>query len=67
MTAFPAAIAVAASWDPHLMTTIGAAIGVEHATKGHGVALTPTVNILRLPQWGRSFETSARTRISPLS
>ena len=57
VTAFPAAIAVAASWNREVMTLIGAAIGEEHAAKGHGVALTPTVNILRLPHWGRSFET----------
>ena len=39
------------------MTRLGAAIGTEHVRKGHGVALTPTVNILRIPHWGRSFET----------
>ena len=57
VTAFPCAIAVAASWNVELMTRIGAAIGAEHLRKGHGVALTPTVNILRVPHWGRSFET----------
>ena len=57
VTAFPAAIALAASWDRRLLTSVGAAIGVEHLRKGHGVALTPTVNIVRIPHWGRSFET----------
>ncbi len=57
VTAFPSSIAVAASWNRDLMTRLGAAIGTEHVRKGHGVALTPTVNILRIPHWGRSFET----------
>jgi beta-glucosidase len=57
VTAYPCAIAVAASWNLDLMTRVGAAIGAEHLRKGHGVALTPTVNMLRLPHWGRSFET----------
>ncbi len=57
VTAFPSSIAVAASWNRDLMTRVGAAIGTEHVRKGHGVALTPTVNILRIPHWGRSFET----------
>lgn len=57
VTAFPAAVGVAASWDLELVTQLGAAMGTEQFTKGHGVALTPTVNILRIPHWGRSFET----------
>ncbi|MGW0336930.1 beta-glucosidase [Streptomyces sp. NPDC003011] len=57
VTAFAAAVSMAASWDPDLLSRLGRAMGNEHAAKGHGVALTPTVNILRLPHWGRSFET----------
>ena len=33
------------------------AYGAEQAGKGHNIALAPTVNILRLPLWGRAPET----------
>ena len=32
-------------------------LGAEHAGKGNDVALAPTMNILRVPGWGRAFET----------
>ena len=35
----------------------GSAYGAEQAGKGHNIALGPTVNILRLPLWGRAPET----------
>ena len=35
----------------------GLAYGAEQAGKGHNVALGPTINILRLPNWGRAPET----------
>ena len=35
----------------------GKAMGGEFCGKGRNVALTPTVNILRVPLWGRAFET----------
>src|SRR3954464_1795754 len=56
VTAFPAAINGAATWDSALMTRYGAALGAEHAGKGNDVALAPTMNILRVPGWGRAFE-----------
>src|SRR3954466_8332345 len=56
VTAFPAAINGAATWDTPLMTRYGAALGGEHAGKGNDVALAPTMNILRVPGWGRAFE-----------
>src|SRR3954449_8567946 len=56
VTAFPAAINGAATWDSALMTRYGAALGGEHAGKGNDVALAPTMNILRVPGWGRAFE-----------
>lgn len=55
-TAFPAPVAGAASWNPALMQQYGAALGGEVLGKGGNVSLAPTVNILRIPQWGRSFE-----------
>jgi beta-glucosidase len=57
VTAFPAAINDAASWDTSLVRRYGTALGQEQAGKGNNVALAPTINIMRVPQWGRSFET----------
>jgi beta-glucosidase len=57
VTAFPAAINNASSWDTRLLRRYGATLGAEHAGKGNDVALAPTMNILRVPGWGRSFET----------
>jgi beta-glucosidase len=57
VTAFPAAIDASATWDTSLERRYGQALGQEHAGKGNNVALAPTINILRVPEWGRSFET----------
>src|SRR3954465_6334483 len=57
VTAFPAAINAAATWDTSLEHSYGEALGQEQAGKGNNVALAPTINILRVPEWGRSFET----------
>ena len=56
VTAFPAPVGVAASWDTSLMNQYGQDLGAEEYGKGANVALAPTVNILRNPVWGRSFE-----------
>ncbi len=55
-TAFPAGICMASTWDTTLVNSIGAAIGRE--VKGHDrhVILGPCVNIARIPQGGRNFE-----------
>src|SRR3954447_1976540 len=57
VTAFPAAINASATWDTALEHRYGQALGQEQAGKGNNVALAPTINILRVPEWGRSFET----------
>jgi beta-glucosidase len=57
VTAFPAAINNASTWDTRLLRRYGATLGAEHAGKGNDVALAPTMNILRVPGWGRAFET----------
>ncbi|HVN11562.1 MAG TPA: glycoside hydrolase family 3 C-terminal domain-containing protein [Kineosporiaceae bacterium] len=49
--------ALAATWDTSLASAYGTAYGAEQAGKGHNIALMPTVNILRLPYWGRAPET----------
>ncbi len=55
-TAFPASIAMAASWDPELVKRIGQALGRETKAKGRNVLLGPCINIQRVPHAGRNFE-----------
>jgi beta-glucosidase len=55
-TAFPAGIAMAATWDTSLIFQVGAAIGRELKGHGRNVLLGPCVNIARIPQGGRDFE-----------
>jgi beta-glucosidase len=55
-TAFPASIALAASFDRRLAAEHGRAIAEEARAKGNDVVYAPTVNILRTPLWGRAFE-----------
>jgi beta-glucosidase len=55
-TAFPAGIAMAATWDPPLVEQEGKAIAEQVKALGRNMLLGPTVNIARLPQWGRNFE-----------
>ena len=56
-TAFPVAIARAATFDVDLERRIGLAIGLEVAARGGNVLLAPTINLLRHPGWGRAQET----------
>ena len=55
-TAFPASIALAASFDRALAAAYGGAVADEARLKGNDVVYAPTVNILRTPLWGRAFE-----------
>jgi beta-glucosidase len=55
-TAFPAGVAMAATWDPELVEREGRAIAQQVRAFGRNMLLGPTVNIARLPQWGRNFE-----------
>ena len=55
-TSFPAGIAMAATWDPSLVQREGKAIGREVKALGRDMILGPTVNINRVPLWGRNFE-----------
>jgi beta-glucosidase len=56
-TAFPVAIARAATFDVDLERRVGLAIGREVAARGGNVLLAPTINLLRHPCWGRAQET----------
>jgi beta-glucosidase len=55
-TSFPSGIAMAASWDSALVEREGQAIGQETKALGRDMILGPTVNINRVPLWGRNFE-----------
>lgn len=55
-TAFPAPICMAATWNPALIHSTGAAIAGEGKAKGIDVLLAPGVNMYRVPQCGRNFE-----------
>ncbi len=56
-TAFPAPVALAATWDRSLAQDYGAALGAETKAKGQNILLGPMVNIVRVPEGGRNFET----------
>lgn len=55
-TAFPAAVARAATFDPDLERRIGAAIGGEARALGANLFAGVCVNLLRHPGWGRAQE-----------
>ncbi len=61
-TVFPQPVGLAATWDPDLLTRVGAAVGVELRAKhaaDPSVSLNvwaPVVNPLRHPAWGRNEE-----------
>ena len=56
VTQMPAAVSLAATFDPALAQQYGQVVGSEERAKGAMVNLGPTVNIDRDPRWGRSFE-----------
>jgi len=55
-TALPAPISLAASFDPGLAYRYGRLIGRETADLGENLLEGPDVNIIRIPQAGRTFE-----------
>jgi len=55
-TSFPAGIAMASTWDTDLVRREGRAIAQEVKALGRDMILGPTVNIDRVPLWGRNFE-----------
>ncbi|MCW2549808.1 MAG: glycoside hydrolase family 3 domain protein, partial [Mycobacterium sp.] len=52
----PCGTALAASWDPELVSRVGGALGAEARAKGTRMLLAPTVNLHRSPLAGRNFE-----------
>ena len=57
VTLFPVAVQVASSWDIDVMNQFGRALGQEQRIKGTSVMLGPTIDVVRVPEWGRIFET----------
>ncbi|MBU1378475.1 MAG: glycoside hydrolase family 3 C-terminal domain-containing protein [Alphaproteobacteria bacterium] len=55
-TVFPVGVAIAATWNPQTAKDVAAAIGREAHALGDQVVLAPTINIMRIPTWGRNFE-----------
>lgn len=55
-TAFPAGIAMAASWDTGLVNQIGTMMGKDARARGVNFLLGPGMNIYRAPMAGRNFE-----------
>ncbi|MFD5831519.1 glycoside hydrolase family 3 C-terminal domain-containing protein [Lentzea sp. NPDC060358] len=56
-TAFAAPVAMAASFDRDLTNQAGVLMGKETRARGYDVLYAPMVNIVRVPQGGRNFET----------
>jgi beta-glucosidase len=55
-TAFPVSIMLAATWDTSLAYRYGWALAREAKAKERNVILGPCININRVPQGGRNFE-----------
>jgi|GEM_PF-62461 len=55
-TAYPAGIALAASWDTDLARRFGVMMGQDARARGVHIVLAPGMNIYRAPMCGRNFE-----------
>ncbi len=55
-TAYPAGIALAASWDVDLARRVGTMMGDDARARGVHFILAPGMNIYRAPMCGRNFE-----------
>lgn len=56
-TAFPQAIALAATWDTELVNEVAGAIAEECSSRGIRQILSPVVNVATDVRWGRTEET----------
>ena len=56
-TSLPAPIALAATWDPEAARQYGKLAGEETMALGSELLEAPDINIVRVPQGGRTFET----------
>ena len=56
-TCFPQPIGMASTFDDHLVFEIADVIGAECAAVGVRQVLSPVINVVRDPRWGRTIET----------
>ncbi len=56
VTQLPAAIGIAASFNPSLARSVGQVVGTEARAKGIQVVQGPELNLARVPESGRIFE-----------
>jgi len=56
-TSYPAAIALASSWDPELLHDVFTATAAEARARGAQQCLAPVLDLARDPRWGRTEET----------
>ena len=51
---FPVPLAMAASWDPEVVYSVGRAIGKEARSVGIHACLAPVLDLGKEPRWGRT-------------
>ena len=56
-TSYPAAIALASTWDPDLVESVYAAVAREVRSRGSNYVYAPVLDLARDPRWGRVEET----------
>ncbi|MGD9157279.1 MAG: glycoside hydrolase family 3 N-terminal domain-containing protein [Desulfobacteraceae bacterium] len=56
-TSFPQAIALASTWNPDLVNEVFTATALEVRSRGAQQVLSPVLDIVRDPRWGRTEET----------
>jgi beta-glucosidase len=57
VTQLPDPMSAASTFSTSILQQYGSVVGAEMRGKGIGFALSPTLNLVRVPQWGRTFET----------
>jgi beta-glucosidase len=55
-TSFPIPTALASTWDPPLLEEIFTFVARQARARGVGVGLSPVLDLIRDPRWGRSEE-----------
>src|SRR5205807_2553340 len=55
-TGMPAPLGLAATWNTKLARLYGSIVGNESKDKGNDVVFGPTVNVMRTPLGGRTYE-----------
>ena len=56
-TLFPAQINLGCTWEPELAEEMSAHIGQESRALGLSSAMSPVIDVVRDPRWGRTYET----------